>query len=59
MRQTFKTTSNRELVLSRGRKYTRLTKSNGSVLYSWSNEDIDNILGSFENQTKHFEKELK
>lgn len=59
MRQTFKTTSNRELVLSRGRKYTRLTKSNGSVLYSWSNEDIDNILGSFENQIKHFEQKLK
>lgn len=59
MRQTFKTTSNRELVLSRGRKYTRLTKSNGSVLYSWSNEDIDKILGSFENQIKHFEQKLK
>lgn len=59
MRQTFKTTSNRELVLSRGRKYTRLTNSNGSVLYSWSNEYIDNILGSFENQIKHFEQKLK
>lgn len=59
MKQTFKTTSNRELVLSRGRKYTRLTKSNDSVLYSWLNENIDNILGSFEDQIKHFEKELK
>lgn len=59
MKQTFKTTSNRELVLSRVRKYTRLTKSNGSMLYSWLNKDIDSILGSFENQIKHFEKELK
>ena len=59
MKQTFKTTSNRELILNRGRKYTRLTNSSGSLLYSWSNEDIDNILGSFENQIKHFEKELK
>lgn len=59
MRQTFKTTSNREIVLNREIKYTRLTNSNGSVLYSWPNEAIDNILGSFENQIKHFEKELK
>ena len=59
MRQTFKTVSNREFVLSRGRKYTRLTKSNGSVLCIWSNENIDNILGSFEDQIKHFEKHLK
>lgn len=59
MKQTFKTGSNRELILNRGRKYTRLTNSNGSVLYSWSNEAIDNILGSFENQIKHFEQELK
>ena len=59
MKQTFKTTSNRELVLNRGRKYTRLTNSNGSVLYSWSNETIDNILGSFENQIKYFEQNLK
>ena len=59
MRQTFKTTSNRELILNRGRKYTRLTNSNGSVLYSWLNENIDSILGSFEDQIKHFEKELK
>ena len=59
MRQTFKTTSNRELVLNRGRKYTRLTNSNGSILYSWSNENIDSILGSFEDQIKHFEENLK
>lgn len=59
MKQIFKTTSNRELTLNRGRKYTRLTNSNGSVLYSWLNENIDNILGSFENQIKHFEQELK
>ena len=59
MRQTFKTTSNREFVLSRGRKYTRLINSNGSVLYSWSNEALDNMLGSFENQIKHFEQKLK
>ena len=59
MRQTFKTVSNREFVLNRGRKYTRLTNSNGSVLYSWSNENIDSILGSFEDQIKHFAENLK
>lgn len=58
MRQTFKTTSNRELVLTRGRKYTRLINSGGWVLCSWLNEDIDNILGSFEDQIKHFEQKL-
>ena len=59
MKQIFKTTSNRELVLKRGIKYTRLINSNGSVLYSWLNKDIDSILGSFEDQIKHFEKKLK
>ena len=46
-------------VLTRGRRYTKLLNKQGSVIYMWSNESIDNILGSFNSQIKHFNNNLK
>jgi hypothetical protein len=48
-----------EKVLVRGRKYTKLLNKQGSVIYMWSNENIDNILGSFDAQIKYFNNNLK
>ena len=46
-------------VLTRGRKYTKLLNKQGSIIYMRSNENIDNILGSFDAQIKHFNNNLK
>lgn len=49
-------------LLNRGRKYTKLFKihSNNMILISqWFNDDIDSLLGSWNNQIKHFENNLK
>ena len=46
-------------VLTRGRRYTRLLNKQGSVIYMRSNENIDNILGSFNSQIEYFNENLK
>lgn len=48
-----------EKVLVRGRKYTKLLNKQGGLIYMWLNENIDNILGSFDAQIKHFNENLK
>lgn len=49
-------------LLSKGKKYTKLFKihKNNMVLISqWFNDDIDNLLGSWNEQVEHFENNLK
>ena len=49
-------------LLSRGRKYTKLFsiyRNNMNLVSQWYNEDIDKILGSWNEQVEHFENNLK
>ena len=49
-------------LLSRGRKYTKLFsihKNNINLVSQWFNDDVDKILGSWTEQVKHFENNLK
>jgi len=45
-------------LLQRRRKYTNLFL-NGSILFTWQNEDIDFRLGDFDKQVEWFKNHLR
>lgn len=57
MKGTYRTISGSLFTLNRGRKYTKLFYK--MFHYVWTNKTIDDILGSYENQVKHFKENLK